>query len=605
MFGRKHRIGFAHGRSRRARHAGLTALWSAALIFAGASAEAAQARPEQQRIDFDREIRPIFSENCYACHGPDKDKRKAGLRLDVKEDAFRKLESGEVAIVPGKPEQSRLLQLVSLPLDDDDHMPPKKTGKRLSAEQIDLLRQWIVQGAKWTEHWSYVLPERPAPSKVKNSKWARNAIDSFVLARLEKEKLKPNKEADRHTLIRRASLDLTGLPPTIGEVDAFLADKSDGAYEKLVDRLLDSPHFGERMALAWLDQARYADTSGYHFDGFRKMHHWRDWVIKAFNDDKPFDEFTIEQLAGDLLPNATIEQKIATGFHRNVMTTDEGGVMPEEYLTKYQVDRVSTTAQVWLGTTMQCAECHDHKYDPISTREFYQMYAFFNTLPEKGIDGTRVRNPGPVLKLPTTEQGSKLLRYLDLIPAAEKTRNEREADLPKAQEKWEKEVQSEEFRIPELAGLVAGFALDESLTGAAKYAGTNAPKWTDGKTGGALELPGKAGEFVDAGQIVPFDFTNRFSYGAWIKLHTNFGTVLSKMDAGPEYRGFDLLVNNGKLEVHLIHTFPENAIKVASKETISTNAWHHVFVTYNGSNKASGLTLFMNGKAQDVDVKND
>jgi hypothetical protein len=414
-------------------------------------------------IDFNRDIRPIFSENCYACHGPDKDKRKAGLRLDVKEGAFNKLDSGDVAIVPGQPNQSKLLKLVSLPLDHDDHMPPKKTGKLLTPTQIDLLRRWIEQGANWGAHWAYVAPERPVAPEVKNKKWPRNDIDRFVLAELERQHLKPNKEADRYTLVRRASLDLTGLPPTPQEVDAFLADKDPQAYEKLVDRLLASPHFGERMALAWLDQARYADTSGYHFDGFRQMHLWRDWVIKAFNDNKPFDEFTTEQLAGDLLPNATLDQKIATGFHRNVMTTDEGGVDPEEYLTKYQVDRVSTTAQVWLGTTMGCAECHDHKYDPISTREFYQFYAFFNRIPEKGLDGTRVRNPAPVLKLPSPEQGSRLLRYLDLVPAAEKTLADREAELPKAQEKWEKEIQGEEVKEPKWNGLVLHLPFDESL----------------------------------------------------------------------------------------------------------------------------------------------
>ncbi|PYI86909.1 MAG: hypothetical protein DME26_08030, partial [Verrucomicrobia bacterium] len=282
----------------------------------------------------------------------------------MKEEPFKKLDSGDFAIVPGRPEQSKLLKLVSLPPDDDDHMPPKKTGKQLSQTQVDLLRRWIEQGAKWSDHWAYIPPERPTVPKLKNQKWPRNDIDRFTLARLEQQGLKPNKEADRYTLIRRASLDLVGLPPTPQEVDAFLADKDPEAYEKLVDRLLASPHFGERMALAWLDQARYADTSGYHFDGFRQMHLWRDWVIKAFNDNKQFDEFTIEQIAGDLLPNATIDQKIATGFHRNVMTTDEGGVDPQEYLTKYQVDRVSTTAQVWLGTTLGCAECHDHKFDP-------------------------------------------------------------------------------------------------------------------------------------------------------------------------------------------------------------------------------------------------
>ena len=245
-----------------------------ALLLAGFHAPAAD-RPAA--IDFGRDIRPILSDNCFTCHGPDKDKRKAGLRLDTKEDAFKKLDSGGYAIVPGKPDQSRLLAVITLPPDDDDHMPPTKTGKKLSAAQVDLLRRWIVQGAKWAGHWSYVAPERPAVPTVKNKKWARNDVDRFILAALEKSGLKPNAEADRYTLIRRLSLDLIGLPPTVQEVDDFIADKSPNAYEKVVERLLASPHFGERLALAWLDQARYADTSGYHFDGFRQMHLWRDW----------------------------------------------------------------------------------------------------------------------------------------------------------------------------------------------------------------------------------------------------------------------------------------------------------------------------------------
>jgi len=548
-------------------------------------------------IDFGRDIRPIFSDNCYACHGPDKDKRKAGLRLDLKEDAFKKLDSGDFAIVPGKPDQSRLVEVITLPTDHDDHMPPAKTGKQLTKAQVDLLRRWIVQGAKWTGHWAYVAPERPAVPQVKSKKWARNDIDRFILAELERKGLKPNPEADRYTLIRRLSLDLTGLPPTIHEVDDFIADKSPNAYEKLVERLLASPHFGERLALAWLDQARYADTAGYHFDGFRQMHLWRDWVIKAFNDNKPFDQFTIEQLAGDLLPDATIDQKIATGFHRNVMTNDEGGADPDEYLAKYVVDRVSTTAQVWLGTTMGCAECHDHKYDPISTKEFYQFYAFFHSIPEKGLDGTRVRNPAPVLKVPSPDQGSRLIRLLDLIPAAEKSVAEREAELPKAQERWQKEVQKQELKEPELPGLVKALPFDE--------ADDETTNRAPGKIGRALQLGGGTNDFVDLGQAVRWDFTNAFSYGAWIKLHGRTGAVLSKMEEGPGYRGFDLLINDAKAEVHLANKFPDNAIKVVTREPLPTNTWLHLMVSYDGSNKAAGIRIFVDGKSRPLDTPTD
>ena len=567
------------------------------LLAAASMASHSLAAEKAPAIDFGRDIRPIFSENCYACHGPDKGKRKAGLRLDLKEDAFEKLDSGDFAIVPGNADQSRLLKVISLPPGDDDHMPPAKTGKKLTAVQVDLLRHWIVQGAKWTGHWAYVAPERPAVPEVKNKKWPRTDIDRFILAELDKKGLKPNPEADRYTLIRRLSLDLTGLPPTVQEVDDFVADKSPNAYEKLVERLLASPHFGERLALAWLDQARYADTSGYHFDGFRQMHLWRDWVIKAFNDDKPFDQFTIEQLAGDLLPDATIDQKIASGFHRNVMTNDEGGADPDEYLAKYVVDRVSTTSQVWLGTTLGCAECHDHKFDPISTKEFYQFYAFFHSVPEKGLDGTRVRNPAPVLKVPSPDQGSRLIRFLELIPPAEKSLAEREAELPKEQEIWEKEMQKKELKEPDLAGLLKALPFDE-----ADEATTNrAP----GKIGRALQLRGGTNEFVDLGQAVSFEHTNSFSYGAWIKLHGKTGAVLSKMEEGPGYRGFDLLINDAKAEVHLVHTFPDNAIKVVTKDALPTNLWLHLMVTYDGSNKAGGLKIFVDGKSRPLDTPTD
>jgi hypothetical protein len=566
-----------------------------ALLWLAAHAASASERPTA--IDFGRDIRPILSDTCFTCHGPDKDKRKAGLRLDTKEDALKKLDSGDYAIVPGKPDQSRVLAVVTLPPDDDDHMPPTKTGKKLSTAQVDLLRRWIAQGAKWAEHWSYAAPERPAVSVVKNKKWARNDVDRFILAALEKSGLKPNAEADRYTLIRRLSLDLIGLPPTVQEVDDFIADKSPNAYEKVVERLLASPHFGERLALAWLDQARYADTSGYHFDGFRQMHLWRDWVIKAFNDNKPFDQFTVEQLAGDLLPDATIDQKIASGFHRNVMTNDEGGADPDEYLAKYVVDRVNTTAQVWLGSTVGCAECHDHKYDPISAKEFYQFYAFFHSVPEKGLDGTRVKNPAPVLKVPSPDQGSRLIRLLDLIPKAEKTLADREGELPKEQEAWEKDLQKQEIPEPKLDGLVKAVAFDE-----ASGAATNR---VPGKIGQALSLRGSTNEFLDLGQAVSFDNTNAFSYGAWVKLHGKTGAVLSKMEEGPGYRGFDLLLNDAKAEVHLGNKFPDNAIKVVTKDALPTNAWLHLMVTYDGSNKAGGLRIFVDGKSRPLDTPTD
>jgi hypothetical protein len=352
-------------------------------------------------VAFARDIRPLLEARCWKCHGDTK--HESGLSLHRREAALAGGDSGK-EFEPGKSAESRLIRYVS-GFDSDTVMPPDGEGERLSAEQVGLLRAWIDQGAKWpaeadaiasaaSAHWAYKKPERPALPKVKNSAWPRNEIDLFVLARLEKEILAPQPEVDRARLIRRVSLDLIGLPPTIEEVDAFLADKSPDAYEKVVDRLLSSRHYGERWARPWLDLARYADTNGYEKDSRRVMWPYRDWVINALNKNMPFDEFTIEQLAGDLLPNATLEQKIATGFHRNTMINAEGGVDPEEYRVAAVIDRVNTTATVWLGTTLGCCQCHSHKYDPFKQKEYYQFMAFFNNTADIG--------PGedPKLELP-------------------------------------------------------------------------------------------------------------------------------------------------------------------------------------------------------------
>ena len=322
------------------------------------------------RIDFNREIRPLLVEHCYPCHGPDLEKRKGGLRLDRPEGATLKLSSGARAVVPGDPSASRLLQVISS-TDPDEHMPPASTGKQLSPSQTESLRRWIQEGAEWKGHWSHQTPENPELPAVQTQGWVRNGIDAFILARLEKEGLKPSPEADRRTLLRRVSLDLTGLPPTVDEVDAFLADNSDAAYEKLVDRLLSSQAYGERMAVPWLDLARFADSDGYHADAPRSMWQYRDWVIQSFNANQPFDRFIVDQLAGDLLPHPTRDQRVATAFNRNGMSSTEGGADPDEYLNKYVTDRVNTFGTVFLGSSIQCAECHNHKYDPFTQREYY------------------------------------------------------------------------------------------------------------------------------------------------------------------------------------------------------------------------------------------
>jgi hypothetical protein len=389
-------------------------------------------RASEPAVDFDRQIRPILSDNCYACHGPDDKQRKAKLRLDTRQGAFK----DKSIIVPGQASESELIARVGAE-DAERRMPPAKTGKRLTSGQIDLLRRWIDQGAVWTSHWSFVRPQRPALPAVKREAWVRNAIDDFVLARLEREGMEPSTEADRTTLIRRVTLDLTGLPPTLAEVDAFLADRSLDAYEAVVYRLLNSARYGERMALDWLDAARFADTHGYHIDSGRDMTAWRRWVIDAFNRNLPFDQFTVEQMAGDLLPGATTEQRIASGFNRNNMINFEGGAVPEEYHTAYIVDRVNTTATVWLGLTVGCAQCHDHKFDPITQKQYYQLFAFFHNVPENGLDGSR-GNAVPVLRLPTSEQRRQMEDSAAAIREVEKQVKGQKAGSPELKELNEK-----------------------------------------------------------------------------------------------------------------------------------------------------------------------
>ncbi|HEY1173643.1 MAG TPA: PSD1 and planctomycete cytochrome C domain-containing protein [Verrucomicrobiae bacterium] len=343
------------------------------------------------KIDYQRDVRPILSGTCFKCHGPDEGTRKGGLRLDLRDEALKPAKSGERAIVPGKIKESELITRV-LTTDEDDVMPPPSAKHPLTDAQKEILKQWVAQGAEYQPHWSFIAPKQSPLPRVKDRKWSRNPIDNFILARLEQEKLKPSKEADRYTLIRRVYLDLIGLPPSPEQVDAFVKDKSPKAYEKVVDELLASPHYGERWARRWLDLARYADTNGYEKDRPRSIWPYRDWVINALNADMPFDEFTIEQIAGDMLPNATMDQLVATGFHRNTMLNEEGGIDPLEFRFYATVDRIATTGTTWLGLTIGCAQCHTHKYDPITHTEYYQMMSFLNNAnePDQDLPDTKI-----------------------------------------------------------------------------------------------------------------------------------------------------------------------------------------------------------------------
>lgn len=386
-------------------------------------------------ISFNRDVRPILAEKCFTCHGPDERARKAGLRLDKAEAPFAPAKSGKIALVAGDLAKSELVARITT-ADTDDLMPPKDFGKPLTAAEVATLKQWVAQGAAYEKHWSLIPPHAAEPPAVQHPELVKNPIDNFVLARLEKDKLSLSPEADKTSLIRRVTFDLTGLPPTPAEVDTFLNDTRSDAYEQLVDRLLASTAYGENMARKWLDLARYADTNGYHIDNERYMWRWRDWLINSFNKNEPFDQFTIEQLAGDLLPSPSLDQKLATGFLRNHMITFEGGIIPEEYRTQYVLDRVNTTSTVWLGMTMNCVQCHDHKYDPISQKDFYSTYAFFNSVPENGNDGIN-GNAQPLMKAPLPEQETRLAALSEQIKGVSDYMNRPLPDLDAKQAAWE------------------------------------------------------------------------------------------------------------------------------------------------------------------------
>ncbi|HVW85664.1 MAG TPA: DUF1549 domain-containing protein, partial [Bryobacteraceae bacterium] len=389
-------------------------------------------------VDFRRDVRPILSDRCFACHGPDEANRKAGLRLDTEAGA-KAARGPRTPVVPGNVAASEILKRIA-PENPARRMPPPYSDRKpLSEKEVATIRAWIEQGAKWQSHWAFTAPVRPTPPAVRNTRWIRNPIDNFVLARLEREGLAPSPAADRARLLRRVSFDLTGLPPTLAELDSFLADKSPDAYEKVVDRLLASPRYGERMAVDWLDAARYADTHGYQTDPAKEMWPWRDWVINAFNSNLPYDQFTVRQLAGDLLPNATVEDRIATGFERNHRINSETGSIAEEFQAENLVDRVSTMGTVWLGLTVGCARCHDHKYDPIPTREFYSLYAFFNSVDEVGNGGTSDGrgNFKPFLKLPSPELDRQLAAKTAELADANSKLAALDKELAARQPAWE------------------------------------------------------------------------------------------------------------------------------------------------------------------------
>ena len=552
--------------------------------------------------EYNRDIRPILSDNCFRCHGADSANRQADLRLDLPDAAVLDRE-GRRAISPGDPDDSDVFRRVTSN-DPDERMPPPESGSRLTRIEIDRIRRWIEQGAEYQPHWSFLPPRKSSLPDIRERSWPRQLVDYFILARLDEEGLKPSVEANRSTWLRRVSLDLIGLPPTPEERDAFLQDGSPSAYDTVVDRLLQSPHFGERMALDWLDAARYADTNGMFSDMERPVWRWRDWVIDAFNRNKPFDEFSIEQLAGDLLPSATLDQKIATGFNRNHTVTNETGIIDEEYRVEYVADRLETTGTVWMGLTVGCARCHDHKYDPISQKEYYQLFAFFNNGPETGL---APRELPPLLTFSTPEyeqeQKSRKARCVKYDQTWQRFAERAQQD----QSEWEKTA-LQSLQIPPRDQLAAEFQLDRILENAVPGtppAAAIAPvNYQPGVRGTSLKYDGRF--FAEFDPTLTLDSDEPWTISLWASVEgTSLACILSKIMPVGDRRGLEIIWLKGRLKIALIHNRDENAIQIVTRTPTAANRWNHLALTYDGSKRASGLKVYINGELQDVRVDRD
>ncbi|QTN32224.1 DUF1549 domain-containing protein [Akkermansiaceae bacterium] len=546
------------------------------------------------KISYAREILPILSENCFHCHGPDKERREAKLRLDVREKAI-----GALAWDPAKPENSEALIRIFSD-DEDEIMPPPDSHRTLSETDRNLIRRWVEQGAEYETHWAFVAPpmEVPVP-ETKDATWPENPIDSFILSRLESESLSPTQPASPERWLRRATYTLTGLPPTQAELDSFLADESSAAKETVVDRLLASPRYGEHMATPWLDVARYADSFGYQADTETKAWPYRDWVIRAFNRNLPIDEFIIDQLAGDLLPGATREQKLATAFNRIHRKTNEGGSVPEEWRQEGISDRVHAVGTAFMGLTMECARCHDHKYDPITAKDYYSMGAFFNSIDEHGMlqGGSTKGNlvPAPALELPTPEQEAALATLGNKVAEAEAALAAHVSGSDSAFENWLSS--GKKFISPDLA---ARFGFEEkplknSVPGG-KPANIGSNRLAPGKEGNALLTNGDSVASLPSLGISHAD--QPFSVSLWLKPGETYPRAVvfaNTTTSGENHSGFLLVLKEGHLVWTLAREIPGCAASISSSEPIPTGQWTHVTVTNDGSRKASGLGMFING----------
>lgn len=571
-----------------------------ALLLIAASEPSAATEP---RVDFIKDIQPILANHCWSCHGPDEKGRHADLRLDVRDVAL-----ATHAIVPGDSAKSGLVSRIDSN-DAEAIMPPPDSKKPLSEKQKELLKLWIAQGAEYASHWAFVVPSQVIAPETSSTAWVKNPIDAFVLHGLDSAGLKPSAEADAATLLRRLSLDLTGLPPTLEQLEAFVRDPSEQSYEQAVDRMLSSPAYAERMAMNWLDLARYADTNGYNNDEDRSMWPWRDWVIRAFESNMPYDQFIVEQLAGDLLPNPTRDQLIATAFLRNQGHNTEGGIIAEEYRVEYVADRVHTTATVFLGMSMQCARCHDHKYDPITQSDYYRFFAYFNNLDEKQASYSKFVAAEPFLRVPSKQQEEQIASLTEQIALAQSEIDQREKDAPNLLAKWLAEHSEREAQDRFGFQLLNHLAFDDERTdtiidslnpniGATIKGNVS---YREGKKSRAVVFSGDS--HIESAQIADFDGQSPFSISVWVyPTATDAMAIVSRMDEGNNHRGFDLLIENGKIASHFVHKWPDNAVKVITKEAMKNDQWHHVVLTYDGGRNASSISIYVDSQQKPVDV---
>ena len=558
-------------------------------------------------VSYSRDVRPILSEKCFLCHGRDPSSRKAKLRLDKAEHAFAHRKDGSPpVIIKGDPGKSELVFRIKSE-DEDEIMPPPEHKKPLTPEETGILERWIAEGADYEGHWSFTPPKRAALPEVDQESWKANPVDRFLYARMKEEGLTPNGPTDRRTLIRRLSFDLTGLPPTPEETDAFVDDKAnDGeAYKKLIDKLFQSPHYGEHMARYWLDAARYGDTHGLHLDNYREMWPYRDWVIAAFNANMPFDQFTIEQLAGDLLPNPTLDQKIATGFSRCNVTTSEGGAIDDEYNAIYAKDRVATLTKVWMGLAADCASCHDHKFDPLMMKDFYKLTAYFRNTTQKAMDGNAKDTP-PNVFVPLRADRKRWFAIDGELKSLEEKLKFRASEAMPDFANWQKGM-AEEPKV-DVEGLILHMPLAEGEGGIVKsnaeqgYPIVDRGKWVDGFFGKALQFAD--GGYVELGDIGDFERDQEFSYGAWLRTPGKAtGAAIARMDRDDGHRGWDMWIQNDRVAVHFIYNWPEDYLKVTTKAALEKDKWTHVFATYDGSSKPGGVKIYFDGEEQELEVE--